>query len=229
MKTSKIIFTVFLASVLVISGCSSLNRTVKGGAIGTAAGGTAGAVIGRASGNTAMGAVIGATVGGVAGAVIGRQMDKQAAEIENEVPGAKVERVGEGIVIEFKDEVLFGFDKYDIQPQARTSLDNLVQILNKYPDTNIEIHGHTDSQGSDKYNMQLSERRAKAVAGYLKQKNIDGKRLTTKAFGETMPLYSNDTEEGRAKNRRVEFAITANDKMIRDAKKQGQGQGQSEN
>lgn len=222
MKTSKIIFMVLLASVLIFSGCSSLNRTVKGGAIGTAAGGAAGAVIGRASGNTAMGAVIGATVGGVTGAIIGKQMDKQAAEIENEVPGVKVERVGEGIVIEFKNEVLFGFDKTNIQAPAKESLDNLVQILNKYPDTNIEIHGHTDSQGSDEYNKKLSEKRANAVADYLKKNKIDGKRLTTKAFGESMPLYTNDTEDGRAKNRRVEFAITANDKMIGEAKKQSQ-------
>lgn len=212
----------FLTAVLVISSCSSLNRSVKGGAIGTAAGGAAGAVIGRASGNTAMGAVIGATVGGVTGAVIGRQMDKQAAEIENEVPGVKVERVGEGIVIEFKNEVLFGFDKYDIQPQAKENLDKLVTILNKYPDTNIEIHGHTDNKGSDKYNKSLSERRAKAVANFLKSNNIDSKRLTTKGFGEDMPVASNDTEEGRAKNRRVEFAITANDKMIKEAKKESQ-------
>ena len=222
MKTSNIMLTACLISTLFLSGCGSLNRSVKGGAIGTAAGGAAGAVIGRASGNTAMGAVIGATVGGVAGAVIGRQMDKQAAEIEAEVPGVNVERVGEGIVIEFRNEVLFGFDKYDIQVQAKESLDNLVTILNKYPDTNIEIHGHTDSQGSEKYNKALSERRAKAVSDYLKSNEIEGKRLSVKAFGEEMPVQTNETDEGRSKNRRVEFAIIANDKMIKEAKKEGQ-------
>ena len=222
MKTSNLILTACLVSTLVFSGCASMSKSAKGGAIGTAAGGAAGAVIGRASGNTAMGAVIGAAVGGVTGAIIGKQMDKQAAEIEAEVPGVRVERVGEGIVIEFKNEVLFGFDKFNIQSNAKESLDNLVTILNKYPDTNIEIHGHTDSQGTEKYNKSLSERRAKAVSDYLKSNEIDGKRLAVKAFGEEMPVQTNETEDGRAKNRRVEFAITANDKMIREAKKESQ-------
>lgn len=208
-----------LSSVLLITGCASMNRTVKGGAIGTAAGGAAGAVIGRASGNTAMGAVIGATVGGVTGSIIGNKMDKQAAEIKNEVPGVNVERVGEGIVIKFENDVLFNFDNYDLTAPARENLDKLVQILNKYPDTNIEIHGHTDDKGSVKYNQTLSEKRSKAVADYLKKENIDPKRLTTKGFGEEKPVAPNDTDEGRAKNRRVEFAITANEKMIEEAKK----------
>jgi outer membrane protein OmpA-like peptidoglycan-associated protein len=218
MKPLKICLGSFLVVTLIITGCASLNRTVKGGAIGTAAGGAAGAVIGRASGNTAMGAVIGATVGGAAGALIGRQMDKQAEEIKNEIPGVRVQRVGEGIVIEFENDVLFGFDMYDLRQQARENLDKLVMILNKYPDTNIEIHGHTDNKGSARYNQSLSERRAKAVADYLTGKNISAKRLTTIGFGEESPIASNDTEEDRAKNRRVEFAITANEKMISDAK-----------
>lgn len=218
MKTSKIIFLAFLSSALLVSGCASLSRSVKGGAIGTAAGGAAGAVIGRASGNTAMGAVIGATVGGVTGAIIGRQMDKQAAEIENEIPGVTVKRVGEGIVIEFTNDVLFGFDLYDLKPQAKENLDKLVTILNKYPDTNIEIHGHTDSKGSIKYNQSLSERRAKAVSDYLISKQIASQRLTTIGFGEEKPVVSNETADGQDKNRRVEFAITANEKMIREAK-----------
>ena len=218
MKTSKIILLAFLSSALLVSGCASLSRSVKGGAIGTAAGGAAGAVIGRASGNTAMGAVIGATVGGVTGAIIGRQMDKQAAEIENEIPGVTVKRVGEGIVIEFTNDVLFGFDLYDLKPQAKENLDKLVTILNKYPDTNIEIHGHTDSKGSIKYNQSLSERRAKAVSDYLISKQIASQRLTTIGFGEEKPVVSNETADGQDKNRRVEFAITANEKMIREAK-----------
>lgn len=218
MKTSKIILLAFLSSALLVSGCASLSRSVKGGAIGTAAGGAAGAVIGRASGNTAMGAVIGATVGGVTGAIIGRQMDKQAAEIENEIPGVTVKRVGEGIVIEFTNDVLFGFDLYDLKPQAKENLDKLVIILNKYPDTNIEIHGHTDSKGSIKYNQSLSERRARAVSDYLISKQIASQRLTTIGFGEEKPVASNETADGQDKNRRVEFAITANEKMIREAK-----------
>ena len=217
MKIIKFVLPAVLASALLFSGCSSLTRTQKGAGIGAAAGGAAGAIIGRASGNTAMGTVIGATVGGVSGAIIGRKMDKQAEEIKNEVPGVKVERVGEGIVVEFTSNILFGFDNYALTPEAKGNLDKLVTILNKYPDTDIVILGHTDSKGSNAYNQKLSERRAGSVSGYLASKNIASARLTTKGFGETQPKYSNDTESGLAQNRRVEFAITANEKMIKEA------------
>jgi outer membrane protein OmpA-like peptidoglycan-associated protein len=178
-----------------------------------------GAVIGRASGNTAMGAIIGAAVGGATGAVIGNQMDKQAEEIKKTVPDAKVERVGEGIVVEFNSNVLFAFDKSDLTADSKVSLQKLVTVLDNYPDTDIEVQGHTDSKGSNSYNMSLSERRAKEVTGYLTDKDITANRLTTKGFGETAPKYENDTESDRAKNRRVEFLITANEKMKADAAK----------
>lgn len=214
MKKSNLFLSLILSLALLFTGCASLSRAFKGGAIGTAAGGAAGAVIGRASGNTAMGAVIGATVGGVSGAIIGNQMDKQAAEIKKEVPGVNVERVGEGIVIEFTSDVLFGFDASSLKSDAKENLDKLITILNKYPDTNIEIHGHTDSKGSLEYNQALSERRAKAVSAYLSSNNITNQRLTTIGFGEAKPVTENETADGRAHNRRVEFAITANEKMI---------------
>jgi outer membrane protein OmpA-like peptidoglycan-associated protein len=217
MKTTSFILLTILSSTLLFSGCST-SRAFKGGAIGTAAGGAAGAVIGRASGNTAMGAVIGATVGGVTGAIIGNQMDKQAEEIKNDIPDANVERVGEGIVIEFTNDVLFGFDQSNLKTEARDNLDKLVVILNKYPDTNIEIHGHTDSKGTQAYNQALSERRASTVSNYLASEGIDSQRLTTIGYGETQPKYSNKTAEDRSMNRRVEFAITANEKMINEAK-----------
>jgi outer membrane protein OmpA-like peptidoglycan-associated protein len=217
MKLTKIILMAVLSSSLIFSGCS-LSKSVKGGAIGTAAGGAAGAVIGRVSGNTAMGAVIGATVGGVTGAIIGNQMDKQAAEIKKEIPGVAVQRVGEGIVIEFTSDVLFAFDAANLKPAARDNLDKLVIILNKYPDTNIEIHGHTDSKGAEAYNQTLSERRTNTVSSYLVNKSIDSQRLTSIGYGETQPKYSNETADGRSRNRRVEFAITANAKMIKEAK-----------
>jgi len=164
-----------------------------------------------------MGAVIG-TIGGVTGAIIGNQMDKQAAEIKKEVPGVKVERVGEGIVIEFTSDVLFGFDASDLKSDAKENLDKLIGVLNKYPDTDIEIHGHTDNKGSLKYNQALSVRRAKSVSGYLSINSIDSQRLTTIGFGEEKPTNENETADGRAHNRRVEFAITANEKMISEAK-----------
>jgi outer membrane protein OmpA-like peptidoglycan-associated protein len=212
---------ILVAAAIMGSGCKNMNRSQKGAVIGTAGGAAVGAVIGKAAGNTALGAILGATVGGVTGAVIGRKMDKQAEEIKQEVPGAKVERVGEGIVVEFNNQVLFGFDRSDLGSQSKGSLDELIRILNKYPDTNIEIQGHTDNTGTDSYNQSLSERRAEAVAAYLRANNIRSSRIATKGFGESAPKYSNDTESGQSMNRRVDFLITANQKMIDDAKKEG--------
>ena len=149
-----------LAIAILTTSCKNMNKTQKGAAVGAAGGAAVGAVIGKAAGNTALGAIIGATVGGVTGAVIGKKMDKQAEEIENEVPGAKVERVGEGIVVEFSNAVLFGFDQSTLSSNAQSTLDDLITILNKYPDTDLEIQGHTDNTGTDNYNKGLSERRA---------------------------------------------------------------------
>lgn len=221
MKTiQKAVFILAVAS-LMITGCKNANKTQKGAVIGTAGGAAAGAVIGRAAGNTALGAIIGAAVGGVTGAVIGRKMDKQAKDIEKNVPGAKVERVGEGIVVDFSEKILFAYNKSNLNPSSTTNLNKLVEILNDYPDTNIEIQGHTDSKGSDDYNMRLSERRATEVSTYLRVRGISGPRMTTKGYGETAPVASNDTDDGRALNRRVTFLITANEKMKEEAKQEG--------
>ena len=217
MKKINIGLVLVLAATVLLSGCASMNKTTKGAAVGTAAGGAMGAVIGKATGNTALGAIIGATVGGATGAIIGREMDKQAAEIEQTVPDAKVERVGEGIVVEFSSAVLFGFDQSDLSVEAKANLDKLVKVLNTYPDTNIEVQGHTDSQGSENYNQNLSVKRATSVSDYLVANQITAGRITTKGFGETMPEYDNETEEGRAQNRRVEFLITANEKTVAEA------------
>lgn len=205
---------------MVASGCKTMNRTQKGAVIGAAGGGAIGAVIGRAAGNTAMGAIVGAAVGGVAGAIIGRKMDKQAEEMKEVLGDAEVRREGEGIVIVFKEKVLFGFDRSDINSSAETSLNKLANILQKYPDTNIEIIGHTDSKGTDSYNQDLSERRASSVASYLRNKEISSSRLSTKGMGESDPIATNDTDEGRMQNRRVEFVITANEKMKEEAKRE---------
>jgi len=208
-----------MTAALIFASCASMNKTQKGAIIGTAGGGAAGAVIGKASGNTALGAIIGAAVGGATGAIIGHKMDKQAEEIAKTVPDAKVTRVGEGIVVEFSSNVLFGFDKSNLSYDARISLDKLVKVLNSYPDTDIEIQGHTDSKGSVAYNQNLSEDRAIVVSNYLISENVSGSRLTVIGFGESSPKYLNDTEAGRAENRRVEFLITANEKMRAEAEK----------
>lgn len=207
-----------LAAIMFFSGCSSMNRTQKGAIIGTAAGAAMGAIIGEAAGNPALGTIVGATVGGATGAVIGHKMDKQAEEIEKSIPDAKVERVGEGIVVEFSNNILFGFDSYVLSDEAKSNLDKLVVILNEYPDTDIEIQGHTDNTGSESYNQGLSERRANSVSKYLESKEIKKERLKTVGFGMTLPKYDNATKEGQAQNRRVEFLITANEKMIEESK-----------
>jgi len=220
MVHSKKFIAGFFALAVIMSSCKSWSKTQKGAAIGAGGGAAVGAVIGKATGNTALGAILGATVGGVTGAVIGKKMDKQAEEIKNEVPGAKVERVEEGIVVEFNNQILFGFDKSDLGESAKTNLNELVTILNKYPDTDIEIQGHTDDTGTDSYNQGLSERRAGSVATYLKSRGISSDRVTTKGFGESAPKYDNSTDNGRSQNRRVEFLITANEKMKADAKRE---------
>jgi outer membrane protein OmpA-like peptidoglycan-associated protein len=209
-----------LSLALLVSSCGPLNKTKKGALIGTLGGAVLGTVIGKAAGNPAMGAIVGATVGGVTGTVIGRKMDKQAEEIKKQVPGVKVERVGEGINVEFTEKILFDFSKAELGTTSKSSLDKLIVILTKYPDTNIEIQGHTDARGADEYNMALSERRATAVVNYLKQQGVVSTRITPKPFGESAPIATNDTEEGRAQNRRVNFIITANEKMKAEASKE---------
>lgn len=209
---------------LVATGCKTATKSQKGAVIGAAGGSVVGAVIGKAAGNTAAGAIIGAAVGGVAGGVIGHKMDKQAEEMKKVLDDAEVRREGEGIVINFKEKVLFGYDQAVLGGNAQANLDKLVTILNKYPDTNIEIIGHTDSIGSESYNQALSERRANAVVSYLQNHGISSSRLTAIGKGETDPIATNSTDEGRAQNRRVEFVITANEKMKAEAKQEaGQG------
>jgi len=181
-------------------------------------GGILGNNIGKGK-NAPLGAVLGGVVGGVAGNVIGNKMDKQAKEIKETLPGAEVERVGEGIKVTMKENMVnFGFDSSNLTGIAQTNLDKLAQILINNPDTNINIYGYTDSKGADSYNLSLSDRRAAAVKNYLSSKGISSSRMNTMGMGEADPIASNSTDEGRAQNRRVEFAITANEDMINDAK-----------
>lgn len=200
-------------------GCKTLNKSQKGAIIGAGAGGAVGAGVGKAAGNTALGAIIGATVGGVAGGIIGRQMDKQAEEIE-QIPGAEVTRVGEGINVTFDSGVLFAHDSDDLNSDSEQKLQELAGILNKYPDTYILVEGHTDASGSDAYNSKLSKRRAQSVSDFLEQTQIKGDRIKTKWYGEDQPKFANDSQENMAKNRRVEFAIYANEEMVDKAQEQ---------
>jgi outer membrane protein OmpA-like peptidoglycan-associated protein len=226
MKTLKIkIATLSLALAtagILGSGCNSLTKTQKGAAIGAGAGGTVGAFIGKAAGNTALGAIIGGAVGGTAGAFIGRNMDRQAAEIKQTVPGATVTREGEGILVKFDSGILFDTDKADLKPAAQANLQNLAKSLQNNQNTNILIVGHTDDTGSDSHNQDLSVRRAESVKSYIVADNVSGSRLTTSGKGESEPIANNTTADGRAQNRRVEIVIVANDQMKQQAKQSAQ-------
>ncbi len=187
----------------------ALNHKEKGAMIGGAAGAAAGAVIGNQTGSTARGAIIGAAVGGAAGAIIGHQMDQQAKELAVEIPGAVVERVGEGIQITFDSGLLYDFDSSTIKPDAGVNLRNLAASLKKYANTDLLIVGHTDSSGSEAYNQDLSLRRAVAAADFLRGQGVASTRLFTSGKGEMEPVMTNDTDAGRATNRRIEVAIYA--------------------
>ena len=215
---SLLVYTLILSiSVVTLPSCKSWSNAGKGAAVGGAAGGTIGGVASKK--NPAAGVIIGAVVGGAAGAAIGAYMDKQAKKIEEEVEDVKVVRVEEGIDVTFDSGILFGFDKSDLNANAKENIARLGRILNEYPDTRLTIQGHTDDKGDDNYNRQLSAKRADAVRDYLIANGVKGGRLNTTAYGETAPIASNDTEAGRAQNRRVEVVIVANDELKRKAEK----------
>ncbi|MBN1154720.1 OmpA family protein [candidate division KSB1 bacterium] len=213
-----IIFALAVSLLMVNINCSSWNKTATGGVIGAGAGGVVGGVIGKQAGNTAVGAIIGAVIGGAAGAYIGRYMDKQAEEMEKDIAGAKIERIGEGIKITFDSGLLFEVNKATLNAESRTNLTNLAEILQKYDDTNILLEGHTDATGSEEYNLELSKQRAQAVSNFLASLQVDPTRFTIMGYGESQPIADNETVEGKAQNRRVEVAIYANDDLKKVAK-----------
>lgn len=224
MNKKIVIFGLSVAtSAMLLGSCStiqSMSNTQKGAATGAVAGGALGAIIGKKAGNTAVGVLAGAAIGGVAGGLIGKKMDKQAAEIERTVAGAEVIKADEGIIVKFDSGILFDFDKTDVKPDARTNISNLVASLNENPDTDILVVGHTDNTGTDKYNQGLSERRAKAVRDYAVSQGLASRRIKTEGRSFHEPIAENDTENGRAQNRRVEIVIVANDKMKQEAIKE---------
>jgi outer membrane protein OmpA-like peptidoglycan-associated protein len=211
--------------VTLFTGCNSVknaNNTQKGAGIGAGAGALIGAIIGNNSKiGTAGGALIGAAVGGGTGALIGNKMDKQAREIDQALPGADVERVGEGIRLVLNENaVRFDTGKATLTSNAKANLDKLVPVFKEYADTNIEIYGYTDSTGSPEFNLTLSQKRAESVKNYLASKGLVNSRFKITGLGIADPIATNDTADGRTQNRRVEFAIMANDKMVQDAKKE---------
>ncbi|MBU2949804.1 OmpA family protein [Tamlana agarivorans] len=224
-KTSIVLLAVLtLVSFVNCKAVDNANNKQKAAAIGAVGGALLGAIIGNnvGHGNSELGAAIGAAIGGGAGVIIGNKMDKQAQQIEQEVPGAQVERVEQGIVVTFEDGsgVYFATNKYNINSESQETLNKLVGIFQDHPDTNLLVVGHTDSQGDANYNMTLSKNRANAVTGFLKQNGVSSNRLTTHWFGEEQPIADNNTAEGRAENRRVNIVILPNDDMIKDAKQE---------
>lgn len=217
-------FVIGLCALLLVGslGCG-WSKKERGAAIGAGAGAVLGGVIGDKAGNTAAGAILGAMIGGAAGAYIGNYMDKQAAEIERDLEGAKVERIGEGIKITFNSGILFDINSATLQPAARENLTNLAAILNKYPDTEILVEGHTDSTGTRDYNLTLSMRRAQSVANHMTGLQVLPTRFRIMGYGPDQPVASNTTTDGRQQNRRVDIAIFANDKLKGTAKQKVEG------
>lgn len=219
MKTISRLSIFALILTLPFLGCDSISKTAKGTAIGAAAGALAGAVIGKAAGNSTTGAIIGAAVGGASGAAIGNYMDRQSRELEEDLEGAKVERVGEGIKITFDSGILFDVNSYQLKDASKENIAELSEILQKYEDTNIMFSGYTDNTGSEEYNQKLSEDRAKAVAEYAAFTGVEGDRMTIIGYGESDPVADNSTSTGRQQNRRVEIGIWANDELKEAAEK----------
>lgn len=214
-----------IVAILVVGSisCSGWSRKEKGAAAGAAAGAVVGAIVGKSTGNTAVGAILGAAVGGAAGAYIGDYMDKQAAEIERDLEGATVERVGEGIKITFDSGILFDVDKAALKDKSKSDLTNLAVILQKYEDTNILLEGHTDDTGTEEYNLELSRLRSQSVWNFLVNGGVNAARFTIMGYGESQPIADNMTEEGKALNRRVEVAIYANEKLKKIAMEKAEG------
>jgi len=220
----RILVGILTVSLVMFSvNCASMNKTAKGAVIGAAGGAVVGGIVGKIAGNTLLGAIAGAALGGAAGAFIGRHMDKQAEEMRRDLQGAKVERIGEGIKITFDSGLMFDVNKYDLRDMSRENLAKLATILNKYPDTNILVEGHTDSTGTREINMPLSENRAKAVASHLATLNVQSARFTVHGYGPDQPIGDNATVDGRQQNRRVDLAIMANDKLKKAAQEAVKG------
>lgn len=192
------------------SGQTQRSKTGTGAAIGAVVGAAAGALSGDGSTSRRDRALIGAAVGAAAGGGIGAYMDKQEQQLRQSMEGTGigVERQGNDIILNMPSSVTFGFDSSDLTLQARNALNDVSSVLTQYPETRVNIAGHTDSTGDAAYNQRLSERRAQAVGDYLARTGVASSRLYMSGYGENQPVASNQTEAGRAQNRRVEITLT---------------------
>ena len=214
----KKLILISLVGLIALSGCAApQTNTGKGATYGAAGGAVAGAILGQAIGRdtkgTLIGAAAGAAVGAAAGAGVGKMMDKQEAEMRQALAdseAAAVRREGELLAITLKGDVSFDLDSDVVRPGLYNELDRIAQIMIKYPQTSILVEGHTDSTGSETYNQQLSERRANGVKNLLVQRGVQTSRVNILGYGESRPVATNDTPEGRQMNRRVEIRINPN-------------------
>ena len=214
---SKTGISVFLCVVLLLAGCAApetQTKTQKGALYGAAGGAAAGAVVGqvisRDTKGTLIGAAIGAAVGGLGGAGVGKMMDDQERDMRKAVASseaASVSREGNLLAVTFKGDVTFDTNSTVLRPGLQSEINRVAGVLNQYPDTLVRVEGHTDSKGTDVYNMDLSNRRAMAVKNLLVQRGIVDSRIEAVGYGETLPVATNDTEAGRQRNRRVEIKI----------------------
>lgn len=186
-----------------------MSRTQKGGLIGAAVGAVAGLLTGGDATERRQRALIGAGVGGLTGAAIGNYQDRQERALRERMAGTGVDvvRQGDNITLNMPGNVTFAFDDATLQPQFYPVLDDVARTLTEYNQTIVEVAGHTDSVGTDAYNNDLSMRRAQSVSNYLQGRGVMSQRLITVGAGESRPIASNDTEQGRAQNRRVEITL----------------------
>jgi outer membrane protein OmpA-like peptidoglycan-associated protein len=210
-----------VAFAMLFAGCASMSNQGKGTAIGAGVGAALGAIIFK---NNAAGALIGAAIGGTAGNLIGKKMDRQAEALKQALPDAQVERVGEGINVTFDSELLFEKGKSKLSDEGKSAISKISKVLSEYPDTYILVEGHTSadpklaSKANEEANLKLSKDRADAVGLLMKKSGITDERVVEKWHGGALPKFPNDSPENMAKNRRVEVAIIANEKMQEDAK-----------
>ena len=216
MRRHTLMFTaVTMALVMATTACmtdpytgqQTINRTAVGIGVGALGGYLLGDVIGGDHDRNAK--VIGVGIGALAGGVVGNYMDQQEAELRRQTAGTGVDvyRQGDELVLRMPAGITFPVDRYDIQPQFQSTLDQVAQTLSSYNQTYIYVLGHTDSTGSDAYNQTLSDRRAQSVADYLAGHGVTRARIGVRGYGESQPIASNDTDPGRAENRRVEIKV----------------------
>lgn len=211
---SMIVKSVYVIAAMGLTACAanpetSSDKTITGAMIGTAVGAAGGYFSSGNDDDRRKNAMIGAGVGVLAGGLVGNYMDKQEAQLRQDLSGSgvQVSRQGDNILLNMPNQITFGFDEARVQSQFYPTLNDIARVLTQYGSTMIDVYGHTDSVGGDTYNLRLSERRASAVAEYLIGQGVNGQRLVVRGRGESQPIASNSNEDGRAQNRRVEIVI----------------------